>query len=157
MNETPDKKLYEALFNLKSKMKAVIKDAINPHFRSNYADLNSHLDEVEPLCVEFGLILTQSTYCHHMDGLGVCNMVKTSLTHKDSGGTVSSALALPQLADMQKLGSAITYARRYTLSALLGMRAEDDDGNGAIVQAGKPSNKKAPLKKSAISSGDTDF
>ena len=50
------------------------------------------------------------------------------------GNSVSSSMQLPNIQDPQKLGSAITYYRRYTLQSLLGLQAEDDDGNTATKQ-----------------------
>ena len=57
------------------------------------------------------------------------------------GGFVESSLELPANLDAQKIGSAITYYRRYTLQSLLGLQAEDDDGNGAISKKTTSSNK----------------
>ena len=52
------------------------------------------------------------------------------ISHIETGLTKESVVVIPELdGDMQKIGGAITYARRYTLSALFGMMAEDDDGN----------------------------
>ena len=60
-----------------------------------------------------------------------------------TGEFLEASIKLPELNDMQKLGSAITYARRYTLGSLLAMAAEDDDGNSAsgLKAKGKPSKK----------------
>ena len=57
------------------------------------------------------------------------------------GGSFESSLTLPTDLDAQKIGSAITYYRRYTLQSLLGLQAEDDDGNGAIPKKTTSSNK----------------
>lgn len=125
--------LYVKLAKAKNKMGAVLKKSKNPYFKSNYADLNAHIDAVEPTLLEFGLVLTQP-----IESNGVNNVVKSVVTDVESGMSVTSALALPTFEDMQKLGGAITYARRYTLSALLGMKAEDDDGNLASNKFSKP-------------------
>jgi hypothetical protein len=58
-------------------------------------------------------------------------MVVSKLLCIEGGGGVVSGLKLPPIADPQKLGSCITYYRRYTLSSLLGLQAEDDDANAA--------------------------
>lgn len=88
-----------------------------------YAPLDTILDKVRPALAENGLALTQ---IFHGDNL------VTSLLH-EGGGTIESTLALPrQGSSWQEYGSAITYARRYTLVALLGIASEeDDDGNAA--------------------------
>lgn len=135
--------LQEALLGVKSKMEAILKEAQNPYFKSNYADLNAHLRGVEPLLQEAGLILLQPCVC---DEHG--NVVSSRIIHATSGEMIESSLRLPKLDDMQKLGGAITYARRYTLSALLGMQAEDDDGN---IASGKPS-KTSPATSGGFAS-----
>ena len=68
------------------------------------------------------------------------------------GGSVESSLKLPTDLDAQKIGSAITYYRRYTLVALLGLQAEDDDGN---VASGKHNYKKG-TNEGNISSFESD-
>lgn len=130
MNTSPQiDKIVPALIAVKSKLQAVTKDANNPFFKSKYADLGAHLDAVEPLLAENGLVLTQPTGIHPTTGK---NTVSSILMHT-SGQYISSVMALVSKDenDMQKLGSAVTYGRRYTLGALLGMKAEDDDGNAA--------------------------
>ena len=131
--------LNKALHNLKSELTAVKKDSKNPFFKSNYADLNAHLELLEPLLNKHNLVLTQSTKTN-----GQFNIVESAITEVSANAMVVSSLKIPDLDDMQKLGGAITYARRYTLSALLGMRAEDDDGN---LASGKP--KKRVTKKAS--------
>jgi hypothetical protein len=71
------------------------------------------------------------------------NKVKSIIYHIETGTSVSSEIDLPQLNDPQKLGSAITYYRRYTLQSLLGLQAEDDDGNKASQPAKTPTKVKA--------------
>jgi len=122
-----------ALMQVKSKMGVVLKSADNPFFKSKFADLNSHLDAVEPLLQEAEMILTQSVL---RDERG--DFVETRLTHK-SGQWVSSSMSLVLVKnDMQAVGSAVTYARRYTLGALLSMKSVDDDGEAAVGRTEKP-------------------
>lgn len=120
----------KALFGLQQSLESVKKNAKNPYFKSNYADLNAHLDAVMELCSDKGFILTQSCVMVNTQN-GPVNVVLSKLIHVDTGIHEEASLALPSTEDMQKLGSAITYARRYTLSSLLAMQAEDDDGNKA--------------------------
>ena len=61
---------------------------------------------------------------------------------ENEGKSVTSEIDLPELIDPQKLGSCITYYRRYTLASLLGLQAEDDDANLASKKATKPAPKK---------------
>ena len=125
--------LYKKLYNFKSELTAVIKKSKNPFFKSNYADLNEHLNVVEPLCLKHGLVLTQPIQATSSGQ----NIVSTVLTDVDTGLSVRSSLSLPALDDMQKLGGAITYARRYTLSSAAAMKAEDDDANFATGKVKK--------------------
>lgn len=99
----------------------------------SYAPLDTILDKVRPALAANGLALTQIFHGE--------NLV-TSLLHED-GGTIESTLALPrQGSSWQEYGSAITYARRYTLVALLGIASEeDDDGNAASGNTATASDK----------------
>ena len=76
----------------------------------------------------------------------------------ESGESVTSSIVLPQIDDPQKLGSAITYYRRYTLQSLLGLQAEDDDANSAS-QATKSQkqwvNKDDKIWSAAVDKGVT--
>lgn len=117
-----NKSIYKKLLKAKKEMEAITKDSKNPFFKSNYFDINKILSEVEPILQEHGLLLLQPI----KNGL-----VLSEIIDVDTDEIVSSEMQLPILNDPQKLGSAITYYRRYTLQSLLGLQAEDDDGNGA--------------------------
>ena len=123
--------LYKKLFKVKSELGAVTKGSVNPFHKSRYADLNAHLEVIEPILEKNGLILTQTTTSN-----GQANFVRTEITDIDTGAQILSVLLLPNLDDMQKLGGAITYARRYTLGAALAIQTEDDDGQTAIGKGG---------------------
>lgn len=126
MEQQPNNtELYKALAEVKKKMTALKKDSNNPFFKSKYADLNAHLQMIEPLLQKNGLVLTQPVISN-----GQSNYVSTEVIEISTGQTLVSRLMLPQINDLQKLGSAITYARRYTLGALFGMQALDDDAEG---------------------------
>jgi len=103
------------------------KNAKNPFFKSQYLDLTTIIEHVTPLLNEQGLTLLQP----------LCgDSVTTCIMDSETGETlVSSTLTLPNITDPQKLGSAITYFRRYTLKSLLAIAEADDDGN----LASKPS------------------
>jgi len=114
--------LSQKLYNLQQEIGAISKDAKNPFYKSKYFDINSLIKQLQPLLKENRLLLTQPL-------LG--NTVETKITCIDSEQVAVSILELPQISDPQKLGSCITYYRRYTLASLLGLQAEDDDGNAA--------------------------
>lgn len=97
------------------------KNAKNPFFKSAYLDLNDLLTHVTPLLNSKGLVLVQPII-----GGGVCSQIRDS---KDNEVIIESCIQLPDLKDPQKLGSCITYFRRYTLKSLLAIAEGDDDGN----------------------------
>ena len=117
------------LFNLQQEIGTVSKDASNPFYKSKYFDINSLIKQLQPLLKKHRLLLLQPIED---------DMVYSKLICVDGSGGVISALKLPEMNDPQKLGSCITYYRRYTLASLLGLQAVDDDanlGSGKIVQA----------------------
>lgn len=124
------KTIYQNLFEAKKHIGKISKDSKNPFFKSKYFDINGLLNAVEPVLSENGLLLLQPIE----DG-----KVITKIVNVADGVTIQSEMLLPNLTDAQKLGSAITYFRRYTAQSLLGLQAEDDDAN---LASRKPKPKK---------------
>lgn len=112
--------INEKLFNLQQEIGTISKDAKNPFYKSKYFDVNSLINQLQPLFKSHRLLLLQPIEE---------DLVYSKIICIDGGGSVVSGLKLPDLNDPQKLGSAITYFRRYTLASLLGLQAVDDDGN----------------------------
>lgn len=110
------------IYRIQNEIEAIIKDANNPYFKSNYADINAMLEQLQPLLNKYKVCIEQPIN----DG-----KVFTTLTCVETGQSKSSSLELQLVSDPQKLGSAITYYRRYTLQGLLGIRTKDDDANTA--------------------------
>jgi hypothetical protein len=129
--------IYSRLSAVKKEIGAISKDSTNPFFKSKYFDVNSLLKHVEPLLSKNGLLLLQPI----SEGL-----VYSKIIDVETGDKVESSIALPQMNDPQKLGSAITYYRRYTLQSLLGLQAEDDDANAASKASKLPPAKKFVAK-----------
>jgi len=102
------------------------KDSKNPFFKSAYLDLNKLLIHVTPLLHKHGLVLIQPISC---------GIVSSEIISIDDNETIcSSSLKIPEtLTDPQKLGSCITYFRRYTLKSLLSIPEGDDDANLASI------------------------
>jgi len=123
------KNLYLKLAEVKREVGKVSKNSKNPHFKNTYADLNALIDAVEPILLEKGLLMLQPIQNGN---------VTTIIIDCENNESVESSIALPVLTDPQKLGSAITYFRRYTLQSLLSLMAEDDDGNKASAPTKKP-------------------
>jgi hypothetical protein len=116
------KELLSSLAKVKKEVGSLSKTATNPFFKSKYFDINSLIEQVDPLLDKNGLLLLQPVKD---------NKVISIIYHVETGDSVFSEMILPNLQDPQKIGSAITYYRRYTLQSLLGLQAEDDDGNKA--------------------------
>ncbi len=93
--------------------------------------INKLIEQVIPILKSHKLLLLQPIE----DGKQYSRIIDLD------GGMVESSLALPTDLDSQKIGGAITYYRRYTLVALLGLQAEDDDGNTAASKNEKPTKK----------------
>ncbi len=105
---------------------AVKKAASNPAFKSKYADLSEVVEATVPALNSAGIGVIQAP---EFDGEMVS--VTTIFIH-ESGSSLTGVLKLrPSKADPQGVGSAITYARRYSLLAMTGAAPEDDDGNAA--------------------------
>ncbi len=126
--------LAAALVKAQAAMKPASMNKINPHFRSKYADLASIIESVRKPLSDNGLSFTQTT---HLGAIEYSMYLVTTLLHT-SGQWLRAEYQLPTNATPQQMGSALTYARRYSLSAITGTAAdEDDDGDKAEVQAKK--------------------
>ena len=144
MEEKSTVKFYKALLEFQSDIEGMKKDEKNPFYKSSYLPLPNMLRELKPLAQKHGFILSQPTKVIQTAS-GVLNVATSKLTHAETGLSEVSEIAItPELlskADMQKLGGAITYGRRYTLSALVSLEEFDDDGN---LASGKTKNKATP-------------
>ena len=134
--------IYNKLYKVQREIGAISKDSTNPFYKSKYFDINSLIKQVTPILEKHKLLLLQPI----KDG------EQYSIIFDLDGGSVESSLKLPTDLDAQKIGSAITYYRRYTLQSLLGLQAEDDDGN---VASGKHNYKKG-TNEGNISSFESD-
>ena len=127
-SSTEIKDLAAAMAKFQAELKPAIKGNTNPYFKSRYADLQACWDCCREALVKNGLSVVQGS----RESNGEIVTVDTRLMHA-SGQWIESSLTMkPAKADPQGVGSAVTYARRYALSAILGIVAdEDDDGNAA--------------------------
>lgn len=118
--------LAKALIQFQSKMGIVVFDSNNPFFKSKYASLSAIVSKAKPFLTECELAVSQLTE----DEGGV-----TTILMHSSGEYLSSKLVLKAVKDdPQGHGSAITYARRYAYSSILGIVSdEDDDGNASTM------------------------
>ena len=135
MNMSPEiSALAKALSQAQKEMGAAKKTADNPYFKSSYADLSEVFNAIREPLTKNGLSIVQA-----IDPDPEYARVETILFH-ESGQWISSMICLkPVKGDPQGMGSAITYGRRYSLSAIVGIASEEeDDGNEASKPKGKP-------------------
>lgn len=128
--------LAVALAKAQALVKGAMKDATNPHFRSSYADLSSVWDACRDALTANGLSVVQAPASG--DDGAVC--VTSRLLHASGQWMETTICCRPAKNDAQGLGSVITYLRRYSLAAMVGVAPEDDDGESASGRgkAGQP-------------------
>lgn len=126
--------LAAALSKAQGEMQAAIKDKVNPFFKSSYADLGSVWDAARPVLSKYGLCIMQTTELASDRNQVI---MVTTLAHT-SGQWMKSYLPLnPSKNDSQGMGAAITYLRRYSLSAIVGVVCDEDDDGETAVGRGK--------------------
>ena len=125
--------IAEALSAAQAELTDPPKDSVNPHFKSRYADLATVLKTVRPVLARHGIALVQATRVED-DGRV---LLITRLLWRDEE-VVGYYPISPVKNDPQGMGSAMTYARRYALQAIVGVAADDDD-DGNAASAPKPS------------------
>ena len=136
--------LAAALSRAQNEMGGAVKDSKNPFFKSNYADLTSVIKTIKQPFVNNGLSYAQFPVTSSGgNGVGV----KTILMHL-SGQWIEEEFYLPLAKqDPQAAGSAITYARRYSLAALAGIPSVDDDSEASMMR-GKPQEEVITVDRS---------
>lgn len=132
--------LSKALAQFHALVGKISKDSKNPFFKSNYASLPHILTEVSDPLQQAGLVITQFP---NGDGL------TTILLHADTGEYISATYTMPvsKANDPQALGSAISYARRYSVSSILSLKIDDDDAEGAMKAVRHPEDTRPWLNK----------
>lgn len=131
-------KLTAALVQVQATVEGATKGRTNPAFKSKYADLSSVWEACREQLVTNGLTVVQ------FPGEMVDNrMTMTTQLSHESGEWMRGTLSIPlSKVDAQGYGSAVTYARRYALAAVVGVCPEDDDGNAASQRP--PQQQAAP-------------
>ena len=126
--ETPiGKNIAAAFVKSQRAFGPALKTSTNPHFKSKYADLANCIEAVVDALNANGIALMQRTF-ECKDGV----MVETVFVHESGEVMECGMLHVPAgKQDPQGYGSALTYARRYSLLAATGLAPEDDDGNSA--------------------------
>lgn len=151
-------KLAEALSKVQGEMGAAEKNADNPYFKSKYADLATCWGVAREPLSRNGLAVVQTT-AQSFEEIGEANRkqlvitINTILMHS-SGEWISGSMSMPLAKnDPQGVGSAVSYGRRYGLSAILGIvgKDEDDDANAASIPPQAAPARKAAAKAQAAS------
>ena len=131
----PLNEIAAALAKAQMEIENASKDAKNPFYGSKYADLATVLNVVRPVFSKNGIAIVQ------MPSTEGENVTVTTVLIHSSGQSIQSSISAPGgkiekgavKFDPQTIGSAITYLRRYALSAMAGIAQEDDDGNAAAA------------------------
>jgi hypothetical protein len=124
------KNIAAALAAAQIRMGKALKTSTNPHFKSKYADLSSVMSACLPSLNSEGIAVVQLP----VSGDQGDQSLRTIFMHSETSETVECTIPLIiQKNDMQNLGSALTYARRYGIQCLAGLAAYDDDGNAACM------------------------
>lgn len=141
--------LAAALVQFQGQVEGAKKTAVNPHLKNKYADLASIWEAIrEPLSAA-GLSVVQLPAPSDAGTL----KLRTRLIHA-SGEWLESEIQMPLAkSDPQGYGSALTYARRYSLAAMLGIIQEDDDGEAAMKRPDRSASERA---RHATPADDTD-
>lgn len=126
------KEIYKKLFKVQQEIKPIVKDSENPYFNSFYFDINKVIEVIKPILNNAGLMVLQPVVV--LDGK---MNLKTIIVDVESGEQIESFCLLPENVEPQKMGSAITYYRRYSLQSLLFLQEEDDDANATKPTANK--------------------
>ena len=123
-------KTMKKLLELQKQVGAISKDSENPFFKSKYFDINKLLETIKPILNKLEIVILQPL--RNVNGRPAIGTVLIDTSDNAETKTLlDETITLPDLTDPQKMGSAITYYRRYSLQSALGLEAEDDDGNVA--------------------------
>lgn len=142
--------LAEALSKAQGSIEGAVKDAKNPFFKSNYADLHSVIACAKAPLSENGLAVIQTTA---MIDTQLC--LVTTLAHKSGQWIKAMMPVMLAKQDAQSMGSALTYLRRYSYQAICGISAMDDDGESATERKNpvrETANKEKPPETPTIGS-----
>lgn len=134
--------IYKALAEVQKEVGALERNETNPFFKNSYININGTLEAVQPVLHKHNLVVTQPLVS--LEGKPA---LKTILASTETEQTIESIIVMEENPDPQKMGSAITYYRRYALISLLGLPTadkEDDDGNAASTTT-KQDNNFAPF------------
>lgn len=130
--------LVQSLVEFHQSVQKIIKDKENPFHRSKYADLSTVIETVKPSMNDAGLVVVQpivlkKVFSTESDATAISVMVLLTRLIHESGESIDSEMIIPHQPDPQKLGSLITYYRRYAYLSIIGLasQSDDDDANSS--------------------------
>lgn len=127
----------DKILKVQSEIGTLSKDKENPFFKSSYFDVNQIIEQLMPLLAKHGVTVIQPL--SNIDGKPAIR----TIVSVDGNVVIDDKIPMPENTDPQKMGSAVTYYRRYALQSLFLLQAEDDDGNKA-----KPNGKNTTVQNS---------
>lgn len=133
--QTKQSEFFSSLIEVQKKISALNKTKANPHYKTKYVPLSDILEEVKPILNEHGLFLSQT---FSVPAGGKTEMITKIIS--SAGESIESTCLLDSKDphDPQKVASAITYYRRYSITSMLGIEENDDDGELASKPAPDP-------------------
>lgn len=138
-------KLFEALAKAQLDMEVAKTDSINPYFKSRYADLASVVRASRPFLAKNGMCVIQRTVTKDSGSV----FLYTRLCHSSGQWIESNMEVKPPKADIQTMGSYLTYLRRYMYSAVTGVVASDEDDDGEVAMKDPRGGKNSPSVSSS--------
>jgi hypothetical protein len=134
------KSILQALAKFQETCPAVIKSSNNPFFKSKYAPLEDIQRHIKPYLKSSGLVVTQANV--YIDGTP---FVESKVWHVDSGENISSTFpVIVNKVSAQDYGSAVSYAKRYSLTGLLNIIVADEDDDATAISEVKVSVPESP-------------
>lgn len=138
----------QKLLSVQKEVSPIVKDSDNPFYKSKYFDINKLIEVVKPVLSKHGIVLLQPLSHLATEGKMV-PAITTTLIDAETGEKITSTTPITELQDAQKMGGSVTYWRRYSLQSILGLQAEDDDGN-SLVKAPKGKKPADKSKQAAL-------
>jgi hypothetical protein len=122
--------IYQKLLEVQKKNITFTKDATNPDFNSKYLSLDELNKTLKPILNELGLLIVHTSRDRN---------IITAVVDTESGNQIESRFAIPDtITDPQKMGSAISYGKRYNIGQLFNIVTDEDDDGNSVSGAKKP-------------------
>lgn len=140
-------KIAAALLAAQKEIEGVSKNSENPHFKSKFADLTAVIEATIPVLNKHGISVIQLPAAPQREG----ELALSTLLLHESGESISGVAYVPLAkSDPQAYGSAMTYARRYSLGSAVGLKFIDDDAEAAVGRGSLPSVQKEAARPARL-------